>query len=353
MITLLALAAAVQSTLAQDTSRHLSWSAFVDGYYAWDAGRPANFDRVFTTQAVRHNEFNINLAHLAVALTSDRLRGRLALQAGTSVQSNYGTEPAVGSLSGGTLSRHIQEATIGARVAPTLWVDGGVYFSYIGLEGWISRDNPTYTRSLVAEFTPYYLSGVHLTWQPSARLTAQFHVMNGWQNISENNTSKAVGVRVDWQASPALTLSYGNFIGNEQPQLSPARTRVFNQVLAKATLGGGVLVQGQVDVGHEGSGRDWYGFTLVGRKELSPTLAVSGRVERYSDPDQVIVATGTANGLVTNGASLGMDVGRVSGVVWRTEVRGLRSTSDLFPSRGAANASQANVLVVTSLALSL
>jgi putative OmpL-like beta-barrel porin-2 len=158
MIALFAAALGVVQGAAQDTSRHVTWNAFVDTYYGYDFGRPAGFDRVFTTQAARHDEFNINLAYVAGSLTSERVRGRLALQAGTSVQSNYASEPAIGVVSGATLSRHIQEATAGARLAPSLWIDGGVYFSYIGLEGWISRDNPTYTRSLVAEYTPYYLA---------------------------------------------------------------------------------------------------------------------------------------------------------------------------------------------------
>jgi hypothetical protein len=244
-------------------------------------------------------------------------------------------------------------------------VDGGVYLSYIGWESWISRDNPTYTRSLVADYTPYYLSGVHLTWQPhfggpgrhraqqpSAPLTIQVHVMNGWQNISENNAGKSVGARVDWQVTPALTLVYANFIGNEQPRGTPATTRVFNQLMGRVTLTPGLSVQAQADVAADG-GRDWYGLVLVGRKEWSPTLAVAARLERYSDPDQAIVVTGTAAGLVVNGVSIGVDVGRLGGPLWRTEVRGLHSTADLFPSAGVANASKSNVVVVTSLALTL
>jgi hypothetical protein len=319
---------------------------------------------VFTTQAVRHDEFNVNLAYVAASFTGERVRGRLAVQAGTSVQANYAGEPAVGSVSGASLSRHIQEATVGARLAPALWIDGGIYLSYIGWESWISRDNPTYTRSLVADYTPYYLSGVHLTWQPGltsgphrANLTAppltiQLHVMNGWQNISENNTGKSVGARIDWQATSSLTLVYANFFGNEQPRGVPATTRVFNQVMAKAALPHGVSVQTQVDVGKDG-GQDWYGMALIGRKEISPTLAIAARLERYSDPDQAIVVTGTAAGFVANGASIGLDVGRLAGPLWRTEVRYLRSTADLFPSGGAANASRSNVVLVTSLALTL
>jgi putative OmpL-like beta-barrel porin-2 len=351
----LAVLALVQAA-SPDTSRHVTWNAFVDTYYAYDFGRPATFDRVFTTQAERHDEFNVNLAYVAASLTSDRIRGRVALQAGTSVQANYAGEPAIGSVSGATLSRHIQEATAGARLAPSLWVDGGVYFSYIGWEGWISRDNPTYTRSLVAEYTPYYLSGVHLTWQPrtnggSSILTFQLHVMNGWQNISENNYGKAVGVRIDWQVSPHAALAYANFIGNERPQGVPAATRVFNQVMLRGTSGRW-SGQGQADFGSE-AGHDWYGLVAIGRGSIAPTVALSLRVERYGDPHQVIVVTGVPAGLVTTGASLGVDVGRTAGLLWRTEARGLRATSPLFPSHGVPNATRNNFVIVTSLALTV
>lgn len=354
MIAALSVIALVQAT--RDTSRHVMWSAFVDTYYAYDLGHPATFDRVFTTQAERHDEFNVNLAYVAVSLTSDRIRGRLALQTGTSVQANYAGEPNVGAVSGPSLSRTIQEATAGARLAPSLWVDGGIYFSYIGWEGWISRDNPTYTRSLVADYTPYYLSGAHLTWQPrlsggSAPLTLQLHVVNGWQNISENNHGKAIGLRLDWQLTPTTDLAYGNFIGNERPLGVPAAPRVFNQLMLK-TCAGRFSGQGQIDYGRE-AGQEWYGLVAIGRAAIAPTTAVVLRFERYSDPHQVIVVTGTSAGLVTNGASLGLDVGRTGGLLWRTEVRGLHATSLLFPSHGVADTTRGNLVLVTSVALTL
>jgi hypothetical protein len=40
-----------------------------------------------------------------------------------------------------------------------------VFFSPVGMESWMSRDNPTYTRSLVADYSPYYSAGVKATWQ--------------------------------------------------------------------------------------------------------------------------------------------------------------------------------------------
>jgi hypothetical protein len=137
-----------------DTATKITFGGFVDGYYAYDFNRPATLDRAYTTQAARHDEFNVNLAYVDATLSGPRLRGRFAAQFGTSVQANYATEPRLGTLSGPDVSRFIQEAFVGYQLAPTLWIDGGVFFSPFGSESWISRDNWTYTRSLIAENSP-------------------------------------------------------------------------------------------------------------------------------------------------------------------------------------------------------
>ena len=80
----------------------------------------------------------------------------------------------MGTVSGPDLARNIQEAYVGYRVTDKLWIDEGIYFSHIGFESWISRDNWTYTRSLDAEFTPYYQSGVKATYQPLIKFQRSF-----------------------------------------------------------------------------------------------------------------------------------------------------------------------------------
>jgi hypothetical protein len=86
-----------------DTVTRVARGAFVDGYYAFDFNRPRDLDRAYTTQPARHNEFNANLAFVEATLSGSRVRGRLALQAGTSVQANYAGEPTTGAVSGATL----------------------------------------------------------------------------------------------------------------------------------------------------------------------------------------------------------------------------------------------------------
>lgn len=331
---------------AQDTST-VRFAGFADVYHAWDANRPAVRDRAFTTQPARHNEFNVNLAFVEGVLSGPRLRGRIALQAGTSVQSNYAGEPRNGSVSGPDLARHIQEAVVGMHVGGTVWVDAGIYFSHIGGESWISRDNLTYTRSLKAEYSPYYQSGAKVTWQPSPTITAQVNIVNGWQNISETNGDKAAGARVDWAPSGRATVSLYNFIGNERPDSAASQLRVFHGASVKLAPSERLTIVGTFDVGVQGSA-SWYGTALLTRWQPTAAVALVGRIERYDDPQQVIVQTGTSDPFRASGGSIGVDVAASARVRWRSEVRALGATREVFPDRGGA--SRMNAVVVTSLA---
>jgi hypothetical protein len=335
------------ATLVAQTSP-LRVSGFIDTYYAWDDGRPTNIDRAFTTQAARHSEFNINLAHVELLLSQPNVRGRLALQAGTSVQSNYAGEPSNGSVSGASLARHLQEAVVGVRLTDKLWLDGGIMLSHIGSESWISRDNPTYTRSLIAEYSPYYQSGAKLTWSPTDKVTALITVVNGWQNISETNADKSVGARVDWTLSPNLAVGYYMLYGNERPNDAPSESRTFNGATVKWTPSDAVQIVTTADVGSE-DGSTWWGGALVGRWVVRPGLALAARWEEYHDRDQVLIATG-AGAFRVSGASLGVDRTLREGVQWRTEVKRLSGKDAVFPDRNEL--SRTNLLLVTSLALS-
>ncbi len=351
-----------------DSTPRVSIGAFVDSYFAWDFGRPPSFDRsfaggaVFTTQPARHNEFNVNLAFVEIKLDAPHYRGRLALQTGTSVASNYASEPTTGTVSGPSLSRIIQEAVVGVQVARNLWVDAGVFFSHIGMEGWISRDNPIYTRSLVAEYSPYYQSGAKLTWTPSRFVTAQVDVVNGWQNIAENNQGKGVGMRVDVTPDEGTTLSYFNLFTPE----NGARLRTLNGVGLKRTHGAFTVLT-EFDIGTQahndrtGTRSGWAGWTLVARAQSTPQVAFTGRLEGFRDPDGVIVATGAVrdgNRLTANppfrglGASVGADVTPYPHVLWRSELRAWQNDAAVFPNGRAGSPIRSNAMVVTSLALS-
>lgn len=342
-----------------DTSPKITFGAFVDGYYAWDFDRPFNFDRAYTTQPARHADFNVNLAFVEAKITGPRYRGRLALQYGTSVQSNYAGEPTIGRISGPSVSQYIQEATVGYALSSTLWVDGGIFYAHTGYEGWVTRDNLTYSRSLVGDFSPYYEAGVKLTWQATSSLVAQLDVVNGWQNISNYNTPPAAGVRFDYALNPKVTLSYDNFMGNVAPDSSTIRLRFFNDFIVQYAPTSSWTLAAMFDVGtqsHTAADRGtatWYGTSIIGKYHVTPKVAVVGRVERYADPDQAIVLTGLPAAFKTNGASLGLDVNPLPRVLWRSEARAFFSSDRVWPTHDFGRYDRGDAVVVTSLALTI
>lgn len=347
------------SAFAEDAKPKLTWGGFVDTQYAFDFNSPASGDRAYSTQPARTNEFNLNLAHLEAQVTADKLRGRLALQAGTSVQSNYAAEPNNGAVGGPDLSRHLQEARIGYKVSEKTWVDAGIFFAHVGAETWISRDNLNLTRSLVADFSPYYLSGVKITHAASDRLTLQLLVTNGWQNISENNTDKNIGTGVEYSFDH-FSLAYNTLIGNEvSPDLNglsrPAEFRHYHNFIIRNKNAENLEWAAQFDVGFQkktlGSGdSEWFGASLMARYKISENQKIAFRVEYFNDPDQIIIVTNQTESFNAYGASIGLDQTLEYNLLWRTELRYLQADENVFP-KNAADVSKQNMTATTSLAL--
>ena len=118
---------------------------------------------------------------------------------------------------------------------------------------------------------------------------------------------------MDFAPHDGLSFAYDAFVGNEQPDSLPSRLRTFNEIIATAHVTTRLQLRGTLDVGTQrhadGNGTGtWNGYAMVARYQLTIRMAVAGRFEGYSDPDQFIVVTGEPFGLQATGASLGVDV---------------------------------------------
>jgi hypothetical protein len=163
-------------------------------------------------------------------------------------------------------------------------------------------------------------------------------------------------MRLDYARSSTTTFSYYDFFGNEA---ASGRLRVFNGVGLKTNLTSAVTVQANFDYGTQqkaapGGHSSWYSTGLIAKLQVAPTVGVSARIERYHDPDQVIVMTGLPAAFSASMASTGVDVSPLGGprVLWRSEVRGSWARDPIFPNRSVVSGlSRDNYVVVTSLAL--
>jgi hypothetical protein len=327
----------------------LSFDALVDVYYAYDFNlRPTDSDtrnRDFSTQAVRHDEFNANLVSLGMKVEQGRINGRLALQAGTSVTTNYAAELEQG-YDEGSLSRHIQEAYLTYALTDETRMIGGIFFSHIGSESFISLNNWTYTRSLAADYSPYYQSGVGIIHEFNQRWTLEAYLLNGWQNISEDDGHKALGAALRHHGAD-YTLNYTNFFGHYQGQ-----RRHFHDVNIQYKISDEWALNLLFDQGWQqnvGQTQTFYTYNAIFRYRLNQTQSLSFRYEHYHDPHNLNITEAGSNGLgfKVNGYSVTYDHQLENSALWRVEVRKLHAEQNIFAGKNGEI--DHNLVFVTSL----
>jgi hypothetical protein len=128
---------------------------------------------------------------------------------------------------------------------------------------------------------------------------------------------------------------------------------VFQGVGFKTPVVRNLLLQGEVDYGVQeratsGTAR-WFGSALIAAYRLAPTTTLTARVERYDDPEQVIVVTGSGP-FHASGASIGLDVSPAPHFTWRSDLRGFNGRHPLFPSHDGTPRRR-DAFIVTSLGL--
>ena len=347
-------------------SEALKLGAFIDSYYAYDFDHPPSLDRIllypsgnaYATQPVRNNEFNVNLAFVEAKLQSEKIRGRLALQAGNSVQVNYAADSAADQArygGAGGISRYFQEAYVGYQAAPRLWVTGGIFFSHLGFESWISRDDWCYTRALVSDNSPYYQTGVKVDYRFSDLFSAQVDLLNGWQNINENNPQKSVGTQIVYTPNGSFTYTYNTFFGREPDGTGTQGSRIYQELIAKWSASDRLQLAAELDLGLQKPGgsdstNPWYAATLFAQYQTSPVASVALRVEKFIDLHEAVIGA-LPTGFDAAGVSVGINLALQPTLLWRNEVRGFFAAEDLFPTKSGA--SNMDGFVVSSLALTL
>lgn len=312
-----------------DSTSQITFSGYADVYYGYDFNKPPTHERPgFLYNHNRHNEFNVNLAFIKVAYAAGRVRGNLALMAGTYAQYNLAPEQ--------DLLKNIFEANAGVRIAPRLWVDAGIFASHIGLESAISKDNYTLTRSLAAENSPYYESGVKLTYEANHKWVFTGLVLNGWQNIREpeGNSNKALGTQIQFKPTDKILLNSSTFMGNEKPD-SVKQRRYFHDFYATFQINPHLKLAAVFDVGAENKADGnkynvWYTPAVLVHYGVTDKVALGARAEYYSDEHGVMISSPTPADFKTTGYSLNVDCAPARNVLLRIEGRLLASQDAIF-----------------------
>ncbi|NBC24026.1 MAG: outer membrane beta-barrel protein [Bacteroidetes bacterium] len=307
----------------------LEISAFVDTYYAVDLldNTPNKTIQPFLFNHNRNREFQVNLAMLKVAAKSNFYRAVVHLQTGTYAFDNYASEP--------TLYQTLYEAYAGISLNENqnLWIDVGIFESHIGYESAISIKNYTLTRSLMAENSPYFLTGARLSYEPNDNWLFVFVLSNGWQRIERPNEQKwpALGTQVAYKWGNGLTFNWSTFYGAEFT-MGESRSRFYNNLFLRRDLPSKLSWILGFDFGiQEGlfgvdETHSWYAANALLSYPLSSNWRTAARLERYSDPYFSIIGPGFS----AWAGSVHFDYQPIKAAALRFEVKYLKSDLSSF-----------------------
>jgi hypothetical protein len=323
------MAVAQQAAPPEDT---LAVHGFVDVVYAHDFNRPADRATFFPgvgTAAKRHGEFSLNQAQIELGAPPSPVGFRLALGFGTALEVVHSGEPD-GAFANAGVFRNVlyASAQYKAPVGSGLLLEAGIFPCHVGFEGFNTKDNWNYTRSWLAEFSPYYSAGVRASYSWNERWSSQLHVLNGWQIVSENNSAKSIGAQIAYtRGSASLFL---NVIGGPERPDNEKDWRVLADLVANVKVSSALFVGTSFDIATEsrpGKNASWNGIAAYAR--LSPPTsktALALRVERFADRDGAI--SSTRQRLAE--ATLTLEHRPAPGLIVKLEGRYDRSTAALF-----------------------
>lgn len=328
-------------------------SGYLETYYNYDFNRPLNNTRPsFLYNYNRVNEVNLNLGYLKASYNSDRVRANFTFATGTYMNANYAAEPG--------LLKNIYDGNMGVRLSSksNLWIDAGVLPSHIGWESAVGKDNPTLSRSLAAENSPYFETGARLSYtSKSEKWYLSALLLNGWQRIQriDGNTTPAIGTQVTFKPSSKIVLNSSTFIGNDKPD-SVRQMRYFHDLYGTFQLSNKWTATLGFDIGAEQKAKGasdfntWYTSALILKYAATPKTRIGIRAEYYNDKNRVIIPTDTPDGFKTWTFSANADYCILDNLMWRTEIRSLNSKDDLFIDNGKATGH--DIGLTTALAFS-
>lgn len=344
-----------QLILAQtdSTKAKITISGYAEVYYSYDPTNPYNHKKSgFIFSHNRSNEVNLNLGFIKANYQTKTIRANMALMAGTYANENLASEPG--------LLKAIYEANVGIKLSKkyNLWLDAGVMPSHIGFESAVGKDCWNLTRSMLADNSPYFETGVKIGFtSKNEKWYLAGLVLNGWQRIQRQNGNNALalGHQLTFKPSSKITLNSSSFIGSDTPDYVRCM-RYFHNFYGQFQLTKNIGLITGLDFGiqqtskHSKTYGTWFSPVIIGKYALSKKSIISIRGELYSDEDNTIYSTGLPSGLNLLGYSFNYDFNYSENVVWRIEAKGYSNETALFNLTN--NPSKDQYYFTTALAIS-
>jgi len=219
-----------------------------------------------------------------------------------------------------------------AAVGKGLRFDVGKMVTYFGAEVIEAIDNPNYSRSLLFNYAiPFTHTGLKTSYGFTDALSASLHIVNGWDNSTDNNSGKCVGLSVGY--APAEVISgYVNLMTGPEKSDNNRDNRTLVDLVATIKPIKPLSIILNYDDAQEdhsaasGGTAKWSGFAGIVKYDINDTYSIAVRGESFDDHDGV--RTGAVQKLIE--ATVTLELRLNGGIILRPEYRHDSSNKESF-----------------------
>ena len=271
----------------------IDFSGLVDGYYSVNFNHPASRTNQLRNFDVMANQFSLNMLKLVMEHSADPVGFRVDLGYGKAFDVINATEASPNA------SRYVEQAYVSYKPAKLkgFQMDFGKYVTSAGAEVIETHSNWNYSRSLLFAWAiPYYHMGLRTSMPVGKHFTGGFQLVNGWNNVEDNNSGKTYGLSGAVAAGP-VTWSNNYYAGPEKTNTNQGWRHLYDSTFLVSGSKAGFYFNFDygVDKNPIGSGNVWYGVAGAARYAFTDHFALSPRLEWFNDRNGF--STGTAQKL--------------------------------------------------------
>ncbi|MFB3778744.1 MAG: porin [Bryobacteraceae bacterium] len=272
---------ALQAGAQTWSAGEINFSGLIDGYYNLNFNHPDSATNQLRNFDVKANQFSLNMAKLTMEHTADPVGFRFDLGFGEAFDMVNGADSSA--------VRNVEQAYVSLKppAAKGFQLDFGKFVTSAGAEVIETDANWNYSRSLLFAWTiPYYHFGVRTSVPMGKYFTGGVQLVNGWNNVVDNNSGKTVGLTGSLAAGP-VTWANTYYAGPEKAGTNDGWRHVYDTTFL--VNGSKASAYFNFDYGADKNvsapSSVWYGFAGAARFALTDHIAVSPRLEWFNDRD--------------------------------------------------------------------
>jgi hypothetical protein len=329
----------------------ITLNGFASASYTWNVNQPPDNKNLFRAFDDDHNSFRLDGVQLLVqraAVNRGDIGFKLDLTAGAiaRVSAARGLFRDVDTAK--PIDFDVKQAYVSwiIPLGKGLRLDVGKFVTPVGYEliDGYEGINDTFSRSWLFTYGPYTHTGLKLSYAFNDKLSATVMLVNGWDNVVDNNRAKSFGVSFAYTPLPMLAIA-ATYLGGPERDGEDGDFRHLADLVVQIRPHWRIAVVANVDFGYEHNGvivsqpmipgdapvvradAKWVMAALYARVGLHKRVYLNVRGELFYDFDGN--RTGTAQRLLS--LTLTPELRATESLVFRAEGRIDQSDQFVFP----------------------